>query len=169
MNTIGNITKNFTLPPRGKQLLHKLQSNELTTKEFDLSCAEWMLENIDDYGHHPEPTPPEELKEYFRKRKEDYKFNVNPEFFKQPHILSYMISSSAISTENKKNLFWLTYMKNVIPVENEQAHKKIDEKLLTHNIHNHILPVISKAKEIFGAGLSCPKEHEDPDSDVWNY
>jgi hypothetical protein len=165
MNTIGNIIKDFNLPVRGRQLLATLPN-----PNFNQDCAKWMLENITEYRKRPLPTMPHDLEEYNRKRKEDYKYTVHSDFFKQPHVAEYMRISSAIDCANKSNEYWLRFMRDNISAEDKESHKKINEMLSTYGVERkYIPPELVKAQEIFGAGLSCPKEKDDPDSERWNY
>jgi len=166
---IGNIIKDFNLGPKGRALLAKHPSGG---KDFDLDCARWMMTNISEYHKRPLPTIPVDLAEYNRKKKEDYKYTVHSDFFKQPHVAEYMATASAVECENKKNEFWLKFIRNTIPSDDVEAHKKINEQLSTYGIYTerkYIPPELAKAQEIFGCEAACPKDREDPDSERWNF
>jgi hypothetical protein len=131
-----------------------------------------MMTNISDYHKRPLPTIPNDLAEYNRKKKEDYKYTVHSDFFKQPHVAEYMATASAVECENKKNEFWLKFIRNTIPSDDVEAHKKINEQLSTYGIYTerkYIPPELAKAQEIFGCEAACPKDREDPDSERWNF
>ena len=164
MNTIGNIIKDFNLSVRGKQLLATLPN-----PNFNQECAKWMLEGITEYRKRPLPSMPHDLEEYNRKRKEDYKYTVHSDFFKQPHVAEYMRISSAIDCANKSNEYWLRFMRDNIG-DDKDAHRKINEMLSTYGVERkYIPPELVKAQEIFGVQASCPKDKDDPESARWNF
>jgi hypothetical protein len=166
-HSIGNIIKDFNLGPKGRALLAKHPSGG---KDFDLDCARWMMTSISDYHKRPIPTIPVDLSEYYRKKKDDYKYTVHSDFFKQPHVAEYMATASAVECENKKNEHWLKFIRNTIPVDDIEAHKKINEMLSTYGVERkYIPPELAKAQEIFGAAAACPKDKDDPDGPGWNY
>ena len=58
------------------------------------------------------------------------------------------------------------YREEITLQELEELNRKLTGEV--REVKLDIPDVVKRAKDIFGTGNACPKDREDPDSEVWN-
>ena len=120
---------NTELPKIGRALLERLWIKKLTMPEFDKECAYWMVSFLEEHHKHPEPSAPEEIINYRRRKALDLEYKLSNEFWNSPNIADYIKQCRHVFAMNKSNFDWLCYIKQHIPKEDIINHSKIQNIL----------------------------------------
>lgn len=113
------------MPKIGKELLRKLETKQITMTEFEQETAYWMMDSLNDCRWKSYPPVPEDLMEYYQRRKRDKKYEAGDAFWQQPHVRQYVTANSDIKSQNSANRYWLKYMQLHIPQEDIVNQSKI--------------------------------------------
>ena len=122
-----DVNVDVRLPKQGHALLARLQSKQITMEEFELETAYWMMDSLNGCRWVCYPVVPNDLMEYYRRRKADKRVSMGDEFWQQPHVRQYIETNSRVKSVNSANRYWLDYMQQHIPKEDTESHKRISE------------------------------------------
>ena len=122
-----DVSVDVRLPKQGKALLARLQSKQITMEQFEQETAYWMMDSLNGCRWVCYPLVPNDLMEYYRRRKVDKRFSMGDEFWQQPHIRQYIETNSRVKAVNMSNRHWLGETQRLIPKEDVESHKRISE------------------------------------------
>jgi hypothetical protein len=121
------------LPKECKELLDKLKDKKISRMEFDMACADKMLEEEmwNKIQLREFPSKPQELTEYEKLR--DREKQKYPDLMVSQGVRHYFDEVSRVIAENWGNYYWLTFIENTIPKtdSNILLLEKVDLKLVS--------------------------------------